>query len=292
MAHQLRPTACIKCGSARSFGYLQKLTTSGLTDLLSQFSVTIPIETQKTLLLDIDIWRCKTDGSKHYRTCQSNAYSAPWFLELKEKYRNHFQHRYETRSHVDSIPEPEPNVESPRPPSVVTPSDPFLDHSVCFLDKTFFENFRCRTCGDWLQMKNLICFKVDNLWGSVKVMCQECNAETHLTTVKSPKETKTRYLSATDTVGIMCSNAEKLFLCNNLIVPAYHDSTAKKFDDIQQAALKVATISTDKALREEAALNTAGISVRGDFGWHQRANMNTQTGKTFKFPSQIHKPII
>ena len=228
MAHRLRPTACIKCGSARSFGYLQKLTTSGLTDLLSQFSVTIPIETQKTLLLDIDIWRCKADGSKHYTTCQSNAYSAPWFLELKEKYRNHFQHRYETRSHVDSTPEPEPNVESPRPPPVVTPSDTFLDHSVCFLDKTFFENFRCRRCGDWLQMKNLICFTVDNLWGSVKVMCQDCNVETHLTTVKSPKETKTRYLSATDTVGIMCSNAEKLFLCNNLIVPAYHDSTAKK----------------------------------------------------------------
>ena len=78
---------------------------------------------------------------------------------------------------------------------------------------------------------------------------------------------------------MMLSKAEKLFLSNNLLPPHCNRVGKKLADDIETAALTVAEESVNKVLQNEPLLPDGGICVRGDFGWHNRANNNAQSGK-------------
>ena len=39
-----------------------------------------------------------------------------------------------------------------------------LEDGVCFVDKSFFENFTCNKCHKWLEMQNLKDFTVHKRW--------------------------------------------------------------------------------------------------------------------------------
>jgi hypothetical protein len=96
-----------------------------------------------------------------------------------------------------------------------------LDASACMMDKSFFEHFvRCE-CNQWLAVKNIQSFTVNNLWGTVTVKCEICDIKNSLTTVITPKKTTAKYVSSVDAVGTFVSKAEKLFLCDDMLPPRY-----------------------------------------------------------------------
>ena len=88
-------------------------------------------------------------------------------------------------------------------------------------------------------------------------------------------ETGTRFASSIDSVGIMQSKAEALFLANNLLPPRYQNA-ARSIPKFNQAADKVSLESTSSAVKKELKLSNGDLSVRGDFGWHTRANHEFQ----------------
>ena len=158
-----------------------------------------------------------------------------------------------------------------------------LENNTCFLDKSFFDCFKCHKCGEWLEIKNVRSFSVNNLWGSLEIECTKCYTKCHLTTVENPQATIARYLSSVDAVGEFVSTSEKLFLCNALLPPRYHQAKERYVQDIDVADAKVASQS---ALKEEKEYKEE-LTVRGDFGWHQRANMNAQSGNSYLFITEV-----
>ena len=104
--------------------------------------------------------------------------------------------------------------------------------------------------------------------------------------MENPQATLARYLSSVDAVGGFVSTSEKLFLCNALLPPRYHQAKERYVQDINVAAAKVASQSVDRALKEEKEYKEE-LTVRGDFGWHQRANMNAQSGNSYLFITEV-----
>ena len=82
-------------------------------------------------------------------------------------------------------------------------------------------------------------------------------------------ETVTRFACSIDSVGIMQSKAD------NLLPPRYQNA-ARSISKFNQAANKVALKSTSSAVKKELKLSNGDLSVRGDFGWHTRANHEFQ----------------
>ena len=85
-----------------------------------------------------------------------------------------------------------------------------------------------------------------------------------------------RYITAVDTSGVLVSKAAQLFLCNDLLPPNYHYNM-KNDGAYKNIALKVTENSLNRAMIAETNID-GGLSVRGDFGWHNRAQNNSQTG--------------
>ena len=287
--NRLIPKKCVTCFSSRPFGKLQKLTAEAFSGLLNHFSITVPDSIEKELFLEFSFWRCKADGSKMSKNCKQNAFTSKTHLEIKSNF-GWGAKIHDTRKNKDSslknlLPGNEESVPSMTPSIDPLPQNiqsQILEKNVCLMDKSFFENFACHHCHNFLEVKDLISFSVNNLWGLVNVKCRACSNESCLTTVKNTQETTARYLSAIDSVGCLVSKTDKLFLCNDLLPPSYHHARAKA-KDIDHASSKVATQSIDKALKEESDANDRGnLTVRGDFGWHNRANMKAQSGECFR----------
>ena len=203
-----------------------------------------------------------------------------WLSALQEKYRV----RAPSTAAIMETEEPAYNTWSrPTEPVAViisTPPDPpYFDAGVCLMDSSFLSNFKCTYCKLWLEVKNVRSFTVDRLWGVAKVFCEPCDTEVDVETVRDHCTTRKTFHASVDVCGMMLSKAENLFLSNNLLPPHCNRVGKKLSDDIETAALTVAEDSVNKVLQNEPLLPDGGICVRGDFGWHNRANNNAQSGK-------------
>ena len=119
---------------------------------------------------------------------------------------------------------------------------------------------------------------VNNLWGVVGVKCESCKKDTNVKTLADSKATTDRYVSSVDSVGYLVTKAAKLFLTNDLLPPSYHH--AKRMQGRMTVASEtVAELSLERVMKEESHASDGGLSVRGDFGWHNRANMKAQSGE-------------
>ena len=148
-----------------------------------------------------------------------------------------------------------------------------FDSGICVMDKTLFENLQCRKYYMYLRICN---FTIDHLWGSILMLCPMCQCYCTVRTVKNTCEITKRFNASVDLTGSITQKAQDLFLANNLIPPKYYSDKVDN-DSITDSALKIASVSTKKALAEEADDNKS-ICARADFGWHNRANNNSNSG--------------
>jgi hypothetical protein len=133
-----------------------------------------------------------------------------------------------------------------------------------------------------MAMQNITKYTTHRLSGTVEVNCSACNTNNIIDTVSDRETTNARYLASIDCCGVMVSKAQHFMLSNDLMPPDYHHASEMN-ERIEQAALTTANDSVANALKEESA-RTRGennVSGRCDFGWHNRANNNSLSGKVF-----------
>ena len=288
---------CLKCGSIRRYSELTEFTSLDSKEMFQHLNLVFCLHYTKDRCL------LKCSREKAYACKKTSPFRYHQFEKIRQKYAsNPTEEESSTVSkRIDKTlqghTKSSPLRNDERPHEVFEPEEPLPSQQSlpcqdsdqatgkCIMDISFLSNFKCKECCSWLRVQDVQKFTTAHFWGTVHTSCNSCGHLNILYTVADTKETQLRYIAAVDSCGVFVRKAEELFLCNDLVPPNYHmfmnyQSTLR--DDMEEAALDVAKSSLSRALEEESALypEGSGITVRGDFGWHTRANNNSLSGRS------------
>ena len=271
--YRLEPKLCAKCGVLRERANFHKFGTADFLQLHGHFAVSGDLDNlDPQIFSDFDLWKCSRGSG--FAKCKTLHFS--WLSTLQAKY--HVQIPSTAATTVTDTLEPAHSTRSTKPKPVCSP-DPYFDTGVCLMDSNFLSKFKCTYCKEWLELKNMQSFTIDKLWGVAKIYCGSCDFVVEIETVKDKCATRRTFHASVDVCGMVVSKAENLFLANNLLPPHCNRAGKKISEEIETAAFKVAEGSVNRVMRDEPLLPDGGICVRGDFGWHNRAHNNAQSGK-------------